>query len=80
MGFDGDAMIRQAKLIKLETADGQMSMNDGVPLGTIYRVDDSSKVVNSYFNTTTRIEHEKEMILDIDAGAFLPTELLEIEK
>ena len=68
----------KAKLIKLTTDDGLMSMKDNVELGKIYTIDtDSLRNIQS-FNFEKKVNHEKMMVMDIERNALLPIELLEI--
>ena len=68
----------KAKLIKLTTDDGLMSMKDNVELGKIYTIDTDSLRNIQAFNFEKKVNHEKMMVMDIERNALLPMELLEI--
>jgi len=67
-----------ATLRKTQTSDGLFEMHDDIPLGKQYRVDLDSIKVERYFHTEKKVEHSKEVILDVDDSGTLPTELLYI--
>jgi len=69
--------IVKAKLIKRETDDKLMQVNDDIPDGKEFIVDLDVKQVFELFNKECNIAHKKEMVKDV-SGGFLPVELLEL--
>ena len=69
--------IVKAKLIKRETDDKLMQVNDDIPDGKEFIVDLDVKQVFELFNKERNIADKKEMVKDV-SGGFLPVELLEL--
>lgn len=75
-------MMGLAKLIKIKSDDGLFEIKDDSTLGKEYFVDLKSIRVVKGFNTTQKVEWEKEIVNLIDENGscgWMPTELLEIE-
>lgn len=69
--------IVKAKLLKRETDDKLMQVNDDIPDGKEFFVDLDVKKHMEFFNKDCKIAHKKEMVKDV-CGGFLPVELLEL--
>lgn len=74
--------LGRARLVKQQTDDELVSVNDGVPLGREYVVDLNSRQRHKLFNVPSGRFHEKEMIeaVDGDEWAWYAAELLEIRE
>lgn len=66
-----------ATLIKRKTADGQVEMNDDVPLGRTYEIDLDTLAYYDAYNGETGQVHNKIMVEHKDGG-LIPVELLRI--
>lgn len=68
-----------ATLVKRQTADGLIEVEDYISIGKTYEVDLDRIETAEFFNTSRSVEHTKEIIWCRDGGWFA-TELLTIPK
>jgi hypothetical protein len=71
--------MAKATLIKRESEDGLIGVNDDVPVGRRYVVDLDTVRTVGMFNVERQQPHEKQIVRDAEGG-WLPTELLLIEE
>lgn len=71
--------IVEARLAKRVTANGLWEIWEDVPLGKVYHVDLDSRRVARFFNVPKQVEHDTEIVDDVQGGV-LPTELLTMEE